>query len=167
MAAPTAIARASAAIPRRRARRCCPSAPVGSADPIQTDGTERNDEREQQPVGRSSRGGAANARLMDANIGAAGMKVAYVYELDAEDITVQSGRPYAILQEMRARDWQVVPCFPPDRSVQRRFLWKKIAYRATGYIYRPDRERQVLDDLAAQVGHRMADAEIDCVFGPG
>jgi glycosyltransferase involved in cell wall biosynthesis len=104
---------------------------------------------------------------MDANIGAAGMKVAYVYELDAEDITVQSGRPYAILQEMRARDCQVVPAFPLDRSVQRRFLWKKIAYRATGYIYRPDRERQVLDDLAAQVGHRMADAEIDCVFGPG
>jgi glycosyltransferase involved in cell wall biosynthesis len=95
------------------------------------------------------------------------MKVAYVYELDAEDIMVQSGRPYAILQEMRMRDCQVVPAFPLDQSVQRRFLWKKIAYRATGLIYRADRERHVLDDLAAQARRRMADAEIDCVFGPG
>jgi glycosyltransferase involved in cell wall biosynthesis len=95
------------------------------------------------------------------------MKVAYVYELDAEDVMVQSGRPHAILQEMRARDYEVVPAFPLDQSLQRRFLWKKIAYRATGLIYRPDRERHVLDDLAAQAHRRMADAEIDCIFGPG
>ncbi|MDB5406172.1 MAG: hypothetical protein JWL84_1084 [Rhodospirillales bacterium] len=95
------------------------------------------------------------------------MKIAYVYELDAENVTVQSGRPHAILQEMRARDCDVVPAFPLDRSAQRSFLWKKLAYRATGRIYRPDRERRVLDALAAQVRLRIADANIDCVFGPG
>jgi glycosyltransferase involved in cell wall biosynthesis len=95
------------------------------------------------------------------------MKVAYVYELDAEDVRVQSGRPHAILQEMRARNCDVVPAFPLDQSAQRRFLWKKIAYRATGLIYRADRERRVLDDLAAQARHRIAAADVDCVFGPG
>lgn len=95
------------------------------------------------------------------------MKVAYVYELDAENVMVQSGRPHAILQEMRSRDCQVVPAFPLDQRAQRRFLWKKVAYRARGQIYRADRERSVLDDLAAQAQVRIAKTDVDCVFGPG
>jgi glycosyltransferase involved in cell wall biosynthesis len=95
------------------------------------------------------------------------MKVAYVYELDADDVTVQSGYPHAILQEMRGRNRDVIPAFPLDLGAQRRFLWKKIAYRATGQIYRADRERAVLDDLAAQARVRIADADVDCIFGPG
>ncbi|MDB5406171.1 MAG: glycosyltransferase, family [Rhodospirillales bacterium] len=95
------------------------------------------------------------------------MKVAYVYELNAEDVTVQSGYPHAILHEMRGRNCDVVPAFPLDQGAQRRFLWKKIAYRAAGQIYRADRERAVLEDLAAQARICISDANVDCVFGPG
>jgi glycosyltransferase involved in cell wall biosynthesis len=99
--------------------------------------------------------------------GASPMKVAYVYELDAENMTVQSGRPHAILNQMRAHACDVLPAFPLDHSVQRQFLWKKIAYRAVGKIYRADREPRFLDDLAGQARQRLAGAEIDCIFAPG
>jgi glycosyltransferase involved in cell wall biosynthesis len=109
----------------------------------------------------------APARSAAASLDGRRMKVAYVYDLDADNIMVQSGRPHAILQEMRAHGCDVVAGFPLDQGAQRRFLWKKIAYRAAGFIYRADRERRVLDDLAAQARQRIADAAIDCVFAPG
>jgi len=152
---------ASGAIARRSVHRCCPSAPVFSADPVQTDAAHPS-----RSVAADI-GGAGDARRMDANIGVARMKVAYVYEFEAEDITVQSGRPQAILQEMRARHCGVVPAFPLDQAASAAFYGRRSPIGATGMIYRPDRERHVLDDLAAQARRRMADTEIDCVFGPG
>jgi glycosyltransferase involved in cell wall biosynthesis len=93
--------------------------------------------------------------------------VAYVYEHDAEDPTVQSGRPRAILQEIRGRGLDVVEVFPLDRRIEYQFLWKKLFYRAGGKIYRTDREPAVLRSLSAQAARRLQDTRVDCVFAPG
>jgi glycosyltransferase involved in cell wall biosynthesis len=93
--------------------------------------------------------------------------VGYVYEDDAQDPTVQSGYPRAILNQLRVRGVRVVEAFPLDRRAQRRFLWKKVLYRAGGKIYRTDREPGVLRCLAIEAARRIHGKGVDCVFAPG
>jgi glycosyltransferase involved in cell wall biosynthesis len=95
------------------------------------------------------------------------MRVAYVYELDAQDVTVQSGFPHFILKQLHGRASSVVRAFPLDLGTTRRFLWKKICYRSIGRIYRADREPTVLANLAHQAMQKISNAGVDCVLAPG
>jgi glycosyltransferase involved in cell wall biosynthesis len=95
------------------------------------------------------------------------LTVAYVYQHDAEDPMVQSGRPQAILRELQARGLHVLDVFPLDQQIEWRFLWKKLLYRSSGKIYRTDREPAVLKSLATQAARRLEGVRVDCIFAPG
>lgn len=95
------------------------------------------------------------------------LTVAYVYEHDAEDPMVQSGRPQAILRELRLRGLRVVEVFPLDQRIERLFIWKKLLYRSAGKIYRTDREPLVLKTLATETARQLEGIRVDCVFAPG
>jgi glycosyltransferase involved in cell wall biosynthesis len=95
------------------------------------------------------------------------MRVAFVYELDAADINVQSGYPYAMLDQLEVQGCEVVPAFPLDPNLARRRVWKKLWYRASGRSYRSDREPKLLAGVAEEAARRLSGQVLDCVFAPG
>src|ERR1700680_534019 len=95
------------------------------------------------------------------------MKIGYVYEHNAADVTVQSGYPNAILRELLSHNCTVVRAFALDPKINRRLSWKKLYYRANGRIYRPDRAPAALRRVAARARRALEGEQVDCVFAPG
>jgi len=93
-------------------------------------------------------------------------KILFAYENNAEDITVQSGRPYSILTQLRARS-NVVNISPLDQRILRLFDPVKRLFGAFGRVYNADREWLYLRWLARQVERTSAAQFCDVVFSPG
>lgn len=94
------------------------------------------------------------------------LRVAYTYELPAEDINVQSARPYSTLQQLRRRA-SVTLLSPLDDWTRYLFGPKYLWYRATGRIYRPDREALLLAQYGQQLRRWLANQKVDCLYSPG
>lgn len=95
------------------------------------------------------------------------MKAIYAYEFDAGDINVQSGRPFSVLREMTRHGTTIFPVFPLSLGSRHLFLWKRIGYRMSGKVYRPDREPVLLRALARQIERRVRGVPADFLFAPG
>lgn len=94
------------------------------------------------------------------------LRVAYVYEFDAADPTVQSGRPHAILTQLRQHA-ELLPLFPLRQVARYLFTPLYALNRARGRIYRPDREPFYLRSLARQVEPELARLDPDVIVAPG
>ncbi len=95
------------------------------------------------------------------------MKIAYLFHRDAANPMVQSGRPAAILAELRQMGVEIEPVFPLAAQPSRKWVMKKICYRLLRRNYRWDREPGYLNDLARQFYEKTAGKEIDLIFSPG
>jgi hypothetical protein len=93
-------------------------------------------------------------------------KILFAYERNAEDISVQSGRPHSILAGLRERA-SIDNFSPLNQSVLRLFQPINWVYDQRGQVYRGDRERLYLRWLAQQVERRAAARRCDAVFSPG
>ena len=95
------------------------------------------------------------------------MKVIYAYELDADDINVQSGHPYSILTQLECGGNEVVRAFPLSQRMRYPHQWKSYYHRYRGRIYRTDREPAYLRSLARQIERRVQDVAADVLVAPG
>jgi glycosyltransferase involved in cell wall biosynthesis len=91
------------------------------------------------------------------------MRVGYAYEFPADDINVQSGYPFFILEQLEKRA-DVRRLFPLSQVRKYAFVHKAAYYRSRGQVYRPDREPLLLKSFATQIARRLGGA--DCVFSP-
>jgi glycosyltransferase involved in cell wall biosynthesis len=94
------------------------------------------------------------------------LRVLFAYQHSAEDILTQSGRPYSILQQLRARA-HVTNLSPLDLRIRALTRPAEIAFSAFGHRYSGDRERVYLRWLAWQVERAAAANACDVVFSPG
>ena len=94
------------------------------------------------------------------------MTIAYVYHLDAESPTIQSGRPFSILKELRNSCVSVLPIFPlrHTRLAARRL--RKLAATVAGKHYLTDRHPAMLRDFAREAMQRLTSKRYDIVFSP-
>ena len=92
--------------------------------------------------------------------------ILYAYQGDAEDITVQSGRPYSILTQLR-RVANVVNVSPLNGSILRIQAPIERALSAFRGAYRADRQWLYLRWLARQVERAAATRRCDVIFSPG
>jgi glycosyltransferase involved in cell wall biosynthesis len=95
------------------------------------------------------------------------MKVAYLFQLDAGNVGVQSGRPASIFKQLAALGTSVEPVFPLRTRVSRASVLKKAFYRLSGRFYRGDREPAYLSAVASEFERRMRGKAYDIVFCPG
>ncbi|HVU25999.1 MAG TPA: glycosyltransferase family 4 protein [Opitutus sp.] len=95
------------------------------------------------------------------------MKIAYVFQDDAADPSVQSGRPTSILREFERLGAEVLHAFPLAVPPSHAALAKKVGYRLLGRQHRGDRDDEFLDGLAAQFAARAGDRSYDLIFSPG
>jgi glycosyltransferase involved in cell wall biosynthesis len=95
------------------------------------------------------------------------LRIAYLYNLDASNPSVQSGRPASILRQMRALGAEIIPVFPLEARRSPASTIKKAVYRAFGRYYRGDRDPRYLTAVAAEFGRRTRDQAFDLVFSPG
>jgi glycosyltransferase involved in cell wall biosynthesis len=93
------------------------------------------------------------------------MNLAYAYEFQADDITVQSGYPFYILKQLMKRT-RVQRAFPLNRFYRYAFSHKLLFNKLLGRTYYTDREPLLLKSLANQVEHRLKAARVDCIFSP-
>ena len=93
------------------------------------------------------------------------MNLAYAYELKADDVNVQSGHPFFILDQLLKRT-NVRRIFPLDRFYKYAFAHKLLLNRSLGRAYHPDREPLLLKSFAAQIEHRLKAERVDCIFSP-
>lgn len=93
------------------------------------------------------------------------MKIAYVYEHDARDPSVQSTRPFSLLRELRRR-FDVREFFPV-RSVSKSLFWhKKLWFGLRGQRHHLDREELVLKEYAWRLNKLINLAKVDIIFSP-
>ena len=92
--------------------------------------------------------------------------ILFAYESDAEDIRVQSGRPYSILTQLRALA-SVINVSPLNRRILRLLSPVERVFSAFDGIYRADRQWVYLRWLARQVERAAAAQRCDVIFSPG
>jgi glycosyltransferase involved in cell wall biosynthesis len=92
--------------------------------------------------------------------------ILFAYESDAEDITVQSGRPYSILTQLRALA-SVINVSPLNRRILQLLSPVERVFSAFNGIYRADRQWVYLRWLARQVERAAAAQRCDVIFSPG
>lgn len=95
------------------------------------------------------------------------MKMAYVFQQDAANPTVQSGRPASLLREFEALGVGVERIFPLAAAPSGAELAKKAGYRLLGKHHRNDRHPAFLAALAGEFEARARDRDFDFVFSPG
>jgi glycosyltransferase involved in cell wall biosynthesis len=95
------------------------------------------------------------------------LKVAYLFQHDAANPAVQSGRPSSILANLAALGASVIPVFPLETRMTRGSTVKKALYRVVGRYYRGDREPRYLSAIAAEFERRTRGAHYDIAFCPG
>ncbi len=93
-------------------------------------------------------------------------RILFAYEWAADNITVQSGRPYSILSQMRARA-EVVTLSPLDCRMLGLLRPIERFYRAMGQVYKADRHSLYLRSLARQIERVIRAHACDVVFSPG
>lgn len=97
------------------------------------------------------------------------MNLAYVYEFQADDINVQSGHPFFILDQLTRRA-NVQQIFPLNRSSRYAFAPKLLFNKLLGRSYHPDREPFLLKSFAEQIEHQLTrpptGKRVDCLFAP-
>jgi glycosyltransferase involved in cell wall biosynthesis len=94
------------------------------------------------------------------------MRVAYVYDLAADDVMVQSGRPSSILRQL-GRLTELEAIFPLNHWVKYAFAPKYAFYKMRKRTYRADREPAVLQSMARQIERRLRGKSVDRIFAPG
>lgn len=94
------------------------------------------------------------------------MRVAYVYDLAADDVMVQSGRPASILRQLE-RLTELEAVFPLNHWVKYAFAPKYAFYKISSRTYRPDREPAFLQSMARQIERRLRSKSVDWIFAPG
>ena len=95
------------------------------------------------------------------------INIAYVYQQNAANPLVQSGRPASILRELTAMGATVHPVFPMETRMSRGSKFKKAFYRMSGRHYRGDREPGFLSAIASEFKQRTQRMAYDFVFSPG
>lgn len=95
------------------------------------------------------------------------IKVAYLFQHDAANPGVQSGRPASILRNLKELGVEVQPVFPLATRMPPFSTAKKVLYRFMGRYYRGDREPRYLAGIAAEFGRRTRGRPFDVVFCPG
>jgi glycosyltransferase involved in cell wall biosynthesis len=95
------------------------------------------------------------------------IRIAYLFQSDASNPGVQSGRPASILRHLTAQGASIVPVFPLATRVSRASTLKKALYRLAGRYYRGDREPGFLRAVAAEFERRTRGKEYDIAFCPG
>lgn len=94
------------------------------------------------------------------------MRIAYIYDLLADDVTIQSGRPWSILKQLERRA-ELETVFPLSHHMKYAFAPKRLAYKMVHRTYRADREPAFLRSLARQAMQRLGKRQVDRVFAPG
>jgi glycosyltransferase involved in cell wall biosynthesis len=92
--------------------------------------------------------------------------ILFAYERDAEDITVQSGRPYSILTQLRSLA-SVINLSPLNGRILPLLRPVERAFSAFDGTYRADRQWLYLRWLARQVERAAAARRCDVIFSPG
>ena len=92
--------------------------------------------------------------------------ILFAYESDAQDITVQSGRPFSILTQLRAVA-SVVNLSPLNARILRLLRPVERALSAFDGYYRADRHWLYLRWLARQVERAAAAQHCGVIFSPG
>jgi glycosyltransferase involved in cell wall biosynthesis len=95
------------------------------------------------------------------------LKVAYLYQHDAANPAVQSGRPSSILGHLTSLGAMVIPVFPVDARMSRASVLRKVLNRLSGRYYRGDREPRYLSAIASEFVRRTRGKDFDIVFCPG
>jgi glycosyltransferase involved in cell wall biosynthesis len=95
------------------------------------------------------------------------LKVAYLFQHDAANPGVQSGRPASILRNLESLGAAVMPVFPLETRMSRASTAKKVLYRLAGRYYRGDREPAYLSAIAAEFERRTRGTPFDIAFCPG
>jgi len=95
------------------------------------------------------------------------LKIAYLYQLDASNPAVQSGRPASILRNLSAQGAAIHEVFPMATQTSRLSMLKKLLYRLAGRYYRGDREPKYLSAIAAEFDRRTRGINYDIAFCPG
>src|SRR5215467_1067421 len=103
---------------------------------------------------------------MESSMLASQRRILFAYRDDAEDLTVQSGRPHSILTQLRARA-NVVNVSPLNQSALQLLAPLELLFGAVGRVYHPDRDWLYLRQLARQVERATAAQRCDVVFSPG
>jgi glycosyltransferase involved in cell wall biosynthesis len=94
------------------------------------------------------------------------VNLAYVYEFQADDINVQSGHPFFILDQLMKRA-NVQQIFPLTRFSKYAFTHKLLLNKLLGRSYHPDREPLLLKSFTTQIEHQLTLAgKVDCLFSP-
>jgi glycosyltransferase involved in cell wall biosynthesis len=93
--------------------------------------------------------------------------IGFVYEEDAADITVQSGRPYHIRRALAAAGHTVVDIFPLAHRPAPITSAKVLLDRLQGRNSRHDRDPQALADYSRQVERALAHRPVDFLFSAG
>jgi glycosyltransferase involved in cell wall biosynthesis len=94
------------------------------------------------------------------------LTIGYVYHLDATEPTVQSGRPFAILDGLRRSQVSVVPVFPLRHTHLFTRIVKKAQARLLGNVYLFDRNPGLLQDFSREALGRLHEQDFDVIFGP-
>ena len=94
------------------------------------------------------------------------MRIAYVYHLDAESASVQSGRPSAILNGLTNAQMVVLAAFPLRHTHLFSRAARKLAARIRGESYLIDREPHLLRGFAREASRKLQGQEFDVVFSP-
>ena len=94
------------------------------------------------------------------------MTIAYVYHLDAESRAIQSGRPFAILSELRNSEVNVLPIFPLRHTCVAARALGKLASLVAGKRYLMDRQPAMLKHFAKEARQRLTRHGYDVVFCP-
>jgi glycosyltransferase involved in cell wall biosynthesis len=92
--------------------------------------------------------------------------ILFAYERDAEDITVQSGRPYSILTQLRSLA-SVINVSPLNGRILELMRPVERALSAFNGTYRADRQWLYLRWLSGQVERAAAARRCDLIFSPG
>ena len=92
--------------------------------------------------------------------------ILFAYESNAEDITVQSGRPNSILTQLRALA-SVINLSPLNRGILRLLRPVERVFSTFDGAYRADRQWVYLRWLARQVERAAAAQRCDVIFSPG
>jgi glycosyltransferase involved in cell wall biosynthesis len=95
------------------------------------------------------------------------MRIAYLCDVDADNVDLMSGYPHAFLRQFERLGHEVIRAFPLSRQFAHAYLPYRLAYKAVGRTYRPDREIGYLRSLARQAEARLRGVDFDIAFAPG
>ncbi len=94
------------------------------------------------------------------------MKISYVYQLDANRSSIQSGRPNSILRGLRSNGVDVHEVFPLEHRFEAARWAHKLLRRSIGRNYLFDRHPALIRDFARQIEAQLRKESGDVIFSP-